>query len=318
MRIVPVIAALVLAVLPVAHAFAQQPIRLIVPYPPGGTADALARMVAAPLASTLGQPVVVENQSGAAGTIALGAVARAEPNGRTLVFTNTGPSAIAPAMSAKVPYDPVKDFAAISLVARSPFLLMVNSSLEARDLASFLAYLKANPDKVEYSSPGVGSFTHLATEQFAQAAGVRLVHIPYKGQAPAVTAVMTGEVKMSLTSPSGATFELARAGKLRLLGVSSREPSKLAPGVPPMSQGLAGYETQFWFGFLAPAKTSPALVKQLNDAFQTVLADPALATRMEATGSEVAMGSAESFQSLLASEAARWREVVRAAKIEPN
>ena len=221
-------------------------------------------------------------------------------------------------MNRKIAYDPVKDFAAVSMVARSPLLLMVNASLEAKDLRSFIAYAKAQPGGIEYSSPGIGSFTHLATEQFAQAAGLKLVHIPYKGQAPALTAVVAGEVKMSLTSPSAAMFDMARSGKLKLLGVSSREASKLAPGVPPMAQVLPGFDTEFWFGILAPAKTPAATVKRLHEALQTVLADPALARQMEATGSEVAMGPAPEFQRLLASEAERWREVVRAAKIEPE
>jgi tripartite-type tricarboxylate transporter receptor subunit TctC len=295
---------------------AQQTIRLIVPYPAGGTADIMARIVAKPLGPLLGANVIVDNVSGAAGTLGLGQVARAEGDGTTLVLTNTGPSAIAPAMNSKVPYDAVKDFTAISLVAKSPLLLMVHPGFDVKDTRGLIAYAKANPGKVEYSSPGIGSFTHVATERFAQAAGIQLLHIPYKGQAPAVTAVVAGEVKMSLTSPSAAMFDMARTGKLVLLGVSSREASPLAPGVPPISLGLPGYETEFWFGILASAKTTAATVKRLNEALQTVLSDPAIARQLEATGSEVVKGPADAFQLMLASEAARWREVVRGAKLE--
>jgi tripartite-type tricarboxylate transporter receptor subunit TctC len=315
MRAVLAVLALLASAFAGAPAFAQTPIHLVVPYTAGGTADVLARIVATPLAAALGQPIVVDNQPGAAGTIAASFVSRAKPDGQTLLMTNTGPSAIAPAINKKVSYDPVKDFVAISLVARSPLLLVVNPALDVKDLRSFIAYAKANPDSIDYSSPGIGSFTHLATERFAQAAAIRLVHVPYKGQAPAVTAVVAGEVKMSLTSPSTLMFEMVRAGKLRLLGVTTREPSKLAPGAIPIAQVLANFETQFWFGILAPAKTSPALVARLHNAIDKVLADPATAKQMEATGSEVAMGPADQFQQLLGTEVKVWADVVQTAKI---
>jgi tripartite-type tricarboxylate transporter receptor subunit TctC len=321
MRSALAIMALLLFSFSAAPAIAQQtsqPITLVVPYPAGGTADVLARMVATGIGPVLGQTIIVDNKPGAAGTVAAGFVSRAKPDGLTLLFTNAGPSAIAPAMSKKPTYDPVKDFTAVSLVARSPLLLVVNSSLEVKDLRSLIEYAKAHPGKVEYSSPGIGSFTHLATEQFAQAAGIRLLHVPYQGQAPAVTAVAAGEVKMSLTSPSGFMFDMVRTGKLRLLGVSSREPSRLAPGAVPIGHVLQNFETEFWFGVLAPTKTSPATVTTLHNAIQKVLSDPAIARQMEVLGSEVASGPSDQFQQFLGTEANRWREVVRAAKIDPE
>lgn len=291
-------------------------LRVIVPYPPGGTADVLARTVATPLAPILGHPVVVENRPGAAGAVGATQVSRADPDGLTLLFTNVGPSAIAPAMSKAAAYDPVRDFAAVSIVARSPLLLVINARLEARDLQGLIALAKANPGKIEYSSAGIGSFGHLTTELFAQAAGISLLHVPYQGQAPSVNAVVSGEVKLSLTSPSKAMFEMIRAGRVNLIGVSSREASQMAPGATPIAHVLPNFEAQFWFGFVAPARTSSATVDKLREGIDKVLADPALAQRFEALGSEVATSSLQQFQQLLASEAERWKGVVRASKIQ--
>lgn len=311
-----VVALSMFSAVPVVAQQSGRAIRLIVPYPPGGTADVLARTVATPLAPLLGQPVVIENRPGAAGAIGATLVSRAEPDGHTLLFTNVGPSAIAPAMSKSAAYDPVRDFTAISLVARSPLVLVTHPAAEIKDLQGLIGLAKANPGRVEYSSAGVGSFGHLATELFAQAAGIRLLHVPYQGQAPAVVAVVSGDVKMSLTSPSKAMFEMIRADKLRLIGVSSRKPSPLAPGATPIADVLPNFEAQFWFGIVAPAKTSDAMVEKLHDGIEKVLSDPTLAQRFEALGSEVATGPAQQFQKLLSTEAERWRKVVRAANIQ--
>ena len=318
MRAVLVVLAAVFSTLIGTPVFAEQPIRLVVPYTAGGTADTLARILAPQLGTLMGQPVIVDNQPGAAGTSAASAVSRAKPEGLTLLLSNTGPSAIAPAINKQVSYDPVKDFAAVSLIARSPLVLVSSPALGVTDLRGLIAYAKAHPGEVEYSSPGIGSFTHVATERFAQAAGIRLVHIPYKGQAPAVTAVVSSEVKMMLSSSSGLLFDMVRNGKLRMLGVSTREPSNLAPGAVPIMQVLPNYETSFWFGVLAPAKTNPAIVAKLHDAIEKVLSDPATPKQMEATGCEPAMGPSDEFQTMLGTEAKLWLDVVQAAKIETD
>jgi tripartite-type tricarboxylate transporter receptor subunit TctC len=297
---------------------AGRTVRLVVPYPPGGTADALARAVAAPLGTLLGQSVLVENRPGAAGAIGAASVSRAEPDGATLLFTNVGPSAIAPAMSKSAPYDPVKDFAAVALVARSPLVLVTNPSLEAKDLRGLIDVAKANPARIEYSSAGLGSFGHLSTELFAQAAGIRLLHVPYQGQAPSVTAVVSGEVKISLTAPSGAMFDMIRANRVRLLGVSSREPSRLAPGATPIAEVIPNFVAEFWFGIVAPAKTPDLVLQSLHAGIQKVLSEPALIKQFETLGSEVASGSSAEFQRLIESEAQRWREVVQRAGIASN
>jgi tripartite-type tricarboxylate transporter receptor subunit TctC len=305
-----------LAVCPVQAQPGDKPIRIIVPYPAGGIADSLARIVSTPLGASLGRPVIVENKAGAAGAMGATYVKNAAPDGTTLLFTNVGPSAIAPAMSRTPPYDPTKDFVAVSLVSRSPLMLAVPASSPFKDTASLIAAAKAKPGGIEYSSAGVGSFGHLSTELFAQAAGVHMLHIPYQGGSPATVALITGDVQMSLTAPSAQMFEMAKEGKVRVLGVSSKGPSALVPGAPPIADVLPGFESQYWFGFVAPAKTSDATVQRLHDEIQKILADPATARQFLAMGNEVGSGSSADFQKLIDSEWQRWRTVVKTARIE--
>lgn len=304
------------------HAFPMQaqgtasPIRLVVPYPPGGIADMLAREVASPLAAVLGQAIVVENKGGGAGSLGSSLVKNAEPDGLTLLFTNVGPSAIAPAMSKSPPYDPVKDFRAVSLVSRAPLMLVARSDANIKDIRQLISIAKANPAAIEYSSAGIGSFGHLSTELFAQAAGIRLLHVPYQGQAPATLALLTGEVKIALTSPSAQLFDMVRSGKLRLLGVSTSKPTELVPGAQPIADVIPGFDSQYWFGIVAPAKVSDATVARIDAATRKVLADPAIAAKFRTIGNEVGTGTPLQFQKLIADEASRWREVVKAANIE--
>lgn len=293
-----------------------RPIRLVVPYPPGGIADTLAREVATPLADVLGQPVVVENKAGAAGALGSTLVKNAEPDGLTLLFTNVGPSAIAPAMARGGTYDPAKDFRAVTLVSRAPLILVVRADAGIQTTRELIAAAKAKPGTIEYSSAGVGSFGHLSTELFAQSAGIRLLHVPYQGQAPANMALLTGEVRMSLTSPSGQMFEFAREGKVRLLGVSTRGSSELVPGVPSIGDVIPGFESQYWFGIVAPAKVGDAAVARLDAGVRKVLGAPGIAHKFTALGNEVGSGTSAQFQKLIETEAARWRDVVKAANLQ--
>lgn len=310
---------LVLAISPLHAQTGTRPIRMIVPYPAGGVADSLARAVATPLATALARPVVVENKAGAAGALAATYVKNAEPDGTTLLFTNVGPSAIAPALSKVPPYDPAKDFVAVSLVSRSPLMLAVPASSPYKNTQSLIEAAKARPGSIEYSSAGIGSFGHLSTELLAQAAGVQLLHVPYQGGSPATVALLTGDVKMTFTAPSAQMFEMAREGKVRVLGVSSKGPSPLVPGAPPISDVVPGFESQYWFGIVAPVRTSEAVVAQLHDAVDKILKDPATTRQFLTMGNEVGGGSSADFQKLIDSESQRWRAVVKAAKIEqPN
>ncbi|MDP1961722.1 MAG: tripartite tricarboxylate transporter substrate binding protein, partial [Reyranella sp.] len=215
--------ALVLAALP-AGAQAQypdKPIRLVVPYAPGGTTDIMARTLQEPLSKVLGQPVIVDNKAGAAGAIGTKQVANAAPDGYTLVFGNNGPSAIVPLIQKDVGYDPIKDFAPVSLVSIAPLTLVVHPSVPASNVKELIAWAKTQPNGVEYATAGAGSFGHLATELFGKEAGIKLVHVPYKGQAPSTMAVLNGEVKMLLTTSSDTQDAAVKAGKLKLLAVST-------------------------------------------------------------------------------------------------
>jgi tripartite-type tricarboxylate transporter receptor subunit TctC len=290
-------------------------IRIIVPYPAGGIADALAREVATPLGPILGQTVVVENRPGAAGAMAATYVKNAEPDGTTLLFTNVGPSAISPAMSKTSPYDPVKDFTAVSLVSKSPLMLLVPGNSEVRDVKGLISLAKSKPGALAFSSAGVGSVGHLSGVLFSQAAGITVLHVPYQGQSPANVALLTGEVQMTLTAPSAQAFEFIKDGKFRLLGVSSLESTPLVPGGVPIAETVKGFEAQYWFGLVAPAKTSEATVKRIDAAVQKVLTEPATAKRFLVMGNEVGSGTPSQFQALLNAEATRWREVVKTANI---
>lgn len=319
MKIAKSIVSTVLLIAISAGASAQtsaKTVKIVVPYPAGGIADSLARVIATPLAAVLGTTVIVENKGGAAGAVGATLVKNSEPDGTTLLFTNVGPSAIAPATSKQPPYDPSKDFVAVSLVSKSPLVLAVPASSPYKDLAALIVAAKSAPASIEYSSAGIGSFGHLSTELFAQSAGIQLLHVPYQGGAPATLAVLTGEVKMTLTAPSAQMFEMAKSGKVRILGVSSRGPSPLVPGAPPISEVVPGFESEYWFGFVAPARTSEATVQKLHDAIDKILADPATAKQLLAMGNEAGKGSSSDFQKLIDAEWLRWRAVVKAAKVE--
>jgi tripartite-type tricarboxylate transporter receptor subunit TctC len=294
-----------------------KPIRLIVPFAVGGSTDMIARAVANSLSTVLGQPVVVDNRIGATGAVAASMVSRSEPDGTTLLLTNVSTSAIAPALSKQTSFqDPSKEVTAIGLVARSPMLLVSDPSLDVKDLSALVERAKAEPGKIEYASAGVGSFGHLGTEVFAESAGIRLLHVPYQGQAPSINALLSGEVKISLTSPSASVFELARSGKLKVLGMSYLQPSALAPGVPPIANTVPGFELVLWTGIVGPAKMNDAAVQRLGDALRKVLSDRALAQRFETSGSEVAISTPQEFQQLIADESIRWRKAVKAANLQ--
>jgi tripartite-type tricarboxylate transporter receptor subunit TctC len=293
----------------------DQPIRLVVPYPAGGITDILARTLATALAPAIGQPVIVDNRPGASGIIASNLVRQAKPDGLTLLFTNVGPSAIVPAIVSPPPYDPTKDFTAISLAARTPLLLVVNAATPFKDVAGLIDMAKKSPGKVTYSSAGMDSVGRVATERFSQAANIKLLHVPYQGQAPSLLAVVSGEVQMLLTAPSSSMFEMVKAQKIRLIGVASDQPTSLAPGVVPISKTVPGFEAQYWFGIVGPAKMQEATVKRLNDGFVKVLTMPSVVSRFATLGSEAAASSPQQFQSLINTDAARWSQVARSANI---
>ena len=309
--------ALALAALPAAAQaqYPDKPIKLIVPYPPGGTTDIMARTLQEPLSKALGQPVIVDNKAGAAGAIGTKQVATAAPDGYTLVFGNNGPSAIVPLLQKDVGYDPVKDFAPVSLVSIAPLVLVLHPSVPASDVKEFVAWAKAQPGGVEYATAGAGSLGHLATELFAKDAGLKLVHVPYKGQAPSTMAVLNGEVKMLLTTSSDSMGAAVRDGKLKLLGVSTARPSPLMPGAPTIGQSLPGFEVNVWFGILAPAGTSAPAIAKLNAAIRTVLADPEIQRKFMGYGSIATASTPQELAAMIGAEVPKWKGVVESAKI---
>ena len=308
---------LAIAALPAAAQapYPDKPIRLIVPYPPGGTTDIMARTLQEPLSKALGQPVIVDNKAGAAGAIGTKQVAAAAPDGYTLVFGNNGPSAIVPLLQKDVGYDPVKDFAPVSLVSIAPLVLVLHPSVPAGNVKELIAWAKTQPGGVEYATAGAGSLGHLATELFGKDAGLKLVHVPYKGQAPSTMAVLNGEVKMLLTTSSDTMGSAVKDGKLKLLGVSTAKPSPLMPGAPTIGQSLNGFEVNVWFGILAPAGTPAPVIAKLNAAIRAVLADPEIQRKFMGYGSIATASTPQEFAAMIGAEVPKWKGVVETAKI---
>ena len=298
-----------------AQAFPTKPIRIVVPYPAGGTTDLMARALQEPMAKTLGQPVIVDNKPGAAGAIGAREVAKSAPDGYTMLFSNNGPSSTTPLLVKDAGYDGLKDFAPVSLVSTAPLFVVVNAAVPANDLKSFIDYARTQPNGLEYASAGIGSLGHLASELFARMAGIRMIHVPYKGQAPTSNAVMTGEVKVLITTSSSAMNGYITAGKLKLLGVSTPEPSALAPGAPVVASVLPGYKVEIWFGLLAPAGTPADVIARLNDAVTRAIALPELQQRFVNFGVIATSSSPRRLHDLIADEVPRWTQTVRDAGI---
>jgi tripartite-type tricarboxylate transporter receptor subunit TctC len=295
--------------------YPDKPIKLIVPYSPGGTTDIMARTLQEPLSKALGQPVIVDNKAGAAGAIGTKQVATSPPDGYTLIFGNNGPSAIIPLIQKDVGYDPVKDFAPVSLVSIAPLTLVVHPSVPATNVKELIAWAKTQPGGVDYATAGAGSLGHLATELFGKEAGIKLNHVPYKGQAPSTMAVLNGEVKLLLTTSSDTQDAAVKSGKLKLLGVSTPKPSPLMPSAPTIGQSLPGYETVVWFGILAPVGTPAPVINRLNAAIREVLADPQIQQKFVGYGCIATASTPQEFAAMIAAEVPKWKSIVETAKI---
>jgi len=302
----------------VAQTFPTKPIRLVVPYPAGGTTDIMARALQEPLQQLLGQPVVVDNKAGAAGAIGTKEVARAPADGHTLLFSNNGPTSIVPFLQSGAGYDGVKDFAPVSLVTTAPMFVVVNAATPVKTLSEFIDHARKQPEGLHYASAGIGSFGHLTTELFAREAGLKLVHVPYRGQAPTTNAILTNEVKLLMTTASGSMNEYISGGKLKLLAVTTKEPSPLAPGAPTVAQVLPNFNIEVWFGILAPAKTPEPVVAKLNEALTKVLAEPAIKERYKTFGVIARASTPKEFEDLISEEAPRWAALIRERGIKPE
>ena len=307
----------VAGVLPIAAAqnYPHKPLRLIVPFPPGGGNDILARSVGQRLAEKIGQQIIVDNRGGAGGLIGAELAARAAPDGYTLFLASIGNLAFTPALHAKLPYDPVRDFAPVTLLATSAFIMVVNPSVPAKSVQELIALAKARPGALNYASAGQGSSLHMTAEIFKLATGADLVHIAYKGSAPALTDLISGQVQIMFgTMP--ATLPQVKAGKLRALGVSGAKRSAAAPEVPTIAEaGVPGFEVLNWYGLVAPGKTPAAIVLQLNRELVKTLKSPEMIDALHAQGLEAAGGAPEKFGAFIKSEIAKYAKVVKAAGI---
>jgi tripartite-type tricarboxylate transporter receptor subunit TctC len=298
--------------------FPTKTIRLVVPYPAGGATDLMARMLQEPLTKILGQPVIVDNRPGAAGAIGSREVATAAPDGHTLVFSNNGPTSIAPTMQKDAGYDSLKSFAPVSVVAVAPLVLAVHASVPADNVSDFIAYAKKLPDGLFYSSAGPGSLGHLSTELFASRAGIKLNHVPYKGQAPATMALLTGDVKVFFSTVNQTLNDFVQEKKIKMLGISSADPSPVVPNVQPIGSAVKCYAVDVWFGILAPANTPAPVISKLNAALVTVLAQDEIKAKFAAIGHEAKSSTPERFTAIIATEVPEWAKIIAENNIKPE
>lgn len=291
--------------------FPAKPVRIVVTFPPGGSSDAAARLVAPRLAERLGQPVLIENRPGAGGGIGLEAVAKSPADGHTLVLASAGGLTANPSLYAKLNYDPMRDFAPVGLFGTSPFVLIASDTLPAANVKDVLALAKARPGGLSYASGGNGTAMHLSGELLKAMTGSFIVHIPYRGSAPAVTAAGAGETQLAIADIASAQ-PLARAGRVKLLGVMGRERSTLAPELPTLAEsGVPGFEASGWFALLAPAGTPVAVVNRLNAELNAVLRAPELRQQFANAGLEPLTSTPQALAALMRSETEKWAGVIR-------
>jgi tripartite-type tricarboxylate transporter receptor subunit TctC len=298
-----------------ADAYPGKSIRLIVPFPPGGPADALARIVADKIGASTGQPVVVDNRPGAGGNIGMAIGAKAAPDGYTLVLAPAGNLTVNPTLYRSVPYDVGRDFAPVTVVAAVPNILVVHPSIPARNLAEFIAYAKMHPGQLNFASPGAGSGAHLAGELFKSVAGVHMVHVPFNGIGPAVTAVLGGQVQLMFAG-APAVLQHVHAGKLHALGVASLKRMASAPEIPTLSEsGLAGFDVTSWYSIVAPAGTPPEIIARLYAEISKALREPDVRDKLAGQGAEPIVNTPVEFAAMIKTETAKWSEIVRSANI---
>ncbi len=291
-------------------AFPEKPIRIVIGFPAGGPLDQHARLLADRLGNVLGQPIVIDYKAGAGGTVGAQEVMRAPADGYTLMLANTGVMVINPALYTKLPYQTLRDFTPIARTAMQPLALLVNPDVPAKTLPEFIAYAKARPGRINYGSAGNGGISHLAPEMFKSATGLFMVHIPYRGSAPAFTDLMAGQVQfMAESIPQAAAYH--KQGKVRALAVTSRERNPALPDIPTVIEsGLKGFEVVGFYGFLAPANLPKDVTARLSDAFRQVLTSADIRNRMTSQGADPAFMGSEDFAKYLAAEAPKWADAV--------
>jgi tripartite-type tricarboxylate transporter receptor subunit TctC len=311
------LATLALLLLPPAalaqHDYPNRPVRWVVPFAPGGPTDLMSRAIGEKLGQRLGQPFVVDNRGGAGGGIGAELVAKAAPDGHTIMIGHVGTHAINLALYPKIGYDPVRDFTPISLVATLPLALVVNAAVPARSVKELIALAKARPGELNFASAGNGGPTHLAGELFKSAAGIRIVHVPYKGNAAALTDLVSGQVQMMFSNLL-TSMPHVRSGRLRALAVSTAQRSPQAPELPTLAEsGVPGYDVTPWYGVLGPAGLPRPVVARVNAAIRESLPLPDMKERFVAQGIDLAASTPEAFAALIRAEIPKWRDIVRQA-----
>jgi len=294
-----------------AQPYPTKPIKFVVPYPPGGASDVTARILGQKLSEAYGQPVIIENRPGANGNIALDAVAKSAPDGYTIVMGNVGPNAINAGLYKTLPFDPIASFAPVTLTSTVPIVLLVNPSLPVKDAKDLVAYIKANPGKTNFASGGNGSATHLTAEMFKSMAGLDIQHVPYKGDAAAMTALMSGDVTMAFATIVAATPQI-KGGRVKAIGIAAKKRAGAFPDVPTISDsGLPGFESTSWGGVLAPAGTPPEIIASLNSQIVRILRMPDVAEKIAGLGADIVGSSSAEFGDYLKSEITKWSGVIK-------
>jgi len=300
-----------------AQSYPAKPLRLVVPYPPGGSNDVLSRITAQAMSPGLGQQVIVENRGGAGGMIGADNVAKSAPDGYSLVNVQASFTANA-ALRAKMAYDPLGDFVYIGMMARGPLLAVVHPSLPVKNVKELIALARARPGQINYGSTGTGGHNHMATELFARMASIKIVHVPYKGVAPALTDLMGGHTQLVMTSLPSALTQV-QAGRLKAIAVGSEQRSSFMPQMPTISEsGVPGYFAEFWWGIAAPSRTPNDIVNRLATELTRALQSPDLKRRFATEGAEPSVMTREQFTRFVANEITRWRKVAREANIQPE
>ena len=316
-----ILGAAIAAIEPVAAAepaYPSRPLRVVIPFAPGASNDITARLIAPRLSDALRVAVVVDNRAGAGGVLGADLVAKAQPDGYTVLMGSPGPLTVNPVMISQLPYQPKRDFAAVTLIAMVPLILQVNPSIPAKSIQELIALATAAPGKLNYASAGVGSVPHLAGELFKLIAKVDVTHIPYKGSSPAITDLLGGQVSMFFDNMASAV-PYVKAGRLRALAITTPKRSAVLPDLPTMIEaGVPAYEAYSWNGVVVPVATPKVAVERLAKEISAVLAHPEIREKMNALGAEIVASSPAAFAAFIDKETQKWGQVVRAANIKPE
>lgn len=316
-----ILGVLTAAALPVAAqaAYPDKPIRLVVPYAAGGPTDAMARILQAPLQKALGgATVIVDNVPGVGGALGAQQVLRAPADGYTLFLGNNGPSAVTPLLQKNAGFDPVKDFAPVSMVAKSTMVLTVGAGVPANNMKSFLDWAKKNGGSANYASAGIGSLGHLGTELLLKQAGLKMTHVPYKGQAPTLNALLGGEVQVLLTTPTEAMRGQVAAGKIKLVGVTSEIPSPHDPNADVIAKSVPGFTLYSWFAILVKAGTPPEIIERLHNAIVTAVASDDVRMRFDSLGVDAESSAPAKVMDYVKQDVSRWSAIIREQNIQPE